>query len=251
MAARECALCGEKVGALSARLPLADGVVCSTCINWHDLTRDPSKYQNVKGADLKQYLEARKQYKKDFQITKKVTRFRDKNYIAIDEGHHLAQIVNDYFKFEDILSYELQEDGEILTKGGLGRATVGGLVFGAAGAIVGGVTGGKKSKSVCTDMRIRIALKHPVFSNLYIQFISSPTQKGGVLYRDAQKAADACFSLLKGISDTLESEKAATGSPSVSPISAADEILKYKQLLDADIITQEEFEAKKKQLLGL
>lgn len=33
--------------------------------------------------------------------------------------------------------------------------------------------------------------------------------------------------------------------------SAADEILKFKQLLDAGIITSEEFEAKKKQLLGL
>jgi hypothetical protein len=33
--------------------------------------------------------------------------------------------------------------------------------------------------------------------------------------------------------------------------SAADEILKFKALLDQQIITQEEFEAKKKQLLGL
>ena len=33
--------------------------------------------------------------------------------------------------------------------------------------------------------------------------------------------------------------------------SAADEILKFKGLLDAGIITQEEFDAKKKQLLGL
>lgn len=37
----------------------------------------------------------------------------------------------------------------------------------------------------------------------------------------------------------------------VSTSSSADEILKYKQLLDAGAITSEEFEAKKKQLLGL
>lgn len=36
-----------------------------------------------------------------------------------------------------------------------------------------------------------------------------------------------------------------------APSSAADEILKFKGLLDAGIITQEEFEQKKKQLLGL
>lgn len=34
-------------------------------------------------------------------------------------------------------------------------------------------------------------------------------------------------------------------------ISEADEILKYKQLLDDGAITQEEYEAKKKQLLGI
>ena len=34
-------------------------------------------------------------------------------------------------------------------------------------------------------------------------------------------------------------------------ISVADELKKYKELLDMGIITQEEFEAKKKQLLGL
>ena len=34
-------------------------------------------------------------------------------------------------------------------------------------------------------------------------------------------------------------------------MSAADEILKYKQLLDLGALTQEEFDAKKKQLLAL
>ena len=33
--------------------------------------------------------------------------------------------------------------------------------------------------------------------------------------------------------------------------SSADEIKKFKELLDSGIITQEEFDAKKKQLLGL
>ena len=37
----------------------------------------------------------------------------------------------------------------------------------------------------------------------------------------------------------------------VKEVSAADELKKFKELLDMDIITQEEFDAKKKQLLGL
>ena len=34
-------------------------------------------------------------------------------------------------------------------------------------------------------------------------------------------------------------------------VSGADELKKYKDLLDSGVITQEEFDAKKKQLLGL
>ena len=39
--------------------------------------------------------------------------------------------------------------------------------------------------------------------------------------------------------------------PIASASSAADEIKKFKELLDSDVITQEEFDAKKKRLLGL
>ena len=38
---------------------------------------------------------------------------------------------------------------------------------------------------------------------------------------------------------------------SVASISAADELKKFKELLDEGIITQAEFDAKKKELLGL
>ena len=54
------------------------------------------------------------------------------------------------------------------------------------------------------------------------------------------------------LSDATEEEirQAANGN-SKSTVSAADELKKYKELLDSGVITQEEFDAKKKQLLGL
>ncbi|MCL2080183.1 MAG: SHOCT domain-containing protein [Oscillospiraceae bacterium] len=50
------------------------------------------------------------------------------------------------------------------------------------------------------------------------------------------------------ISNDTSTEKETNSS---EPISAADEIKKFKDLLDSGIISQEEFNAKKKQLLGL
>lgn len=56
----------------------------------------------------------------------------------------------------------------------------------------------------------------------------------------------------KDLSDATDEEinEAANGNNN-SSVSAADELKKFKDLLDMGVISQEEFEAKKKQLLGL
>ena len=48
-----------------------------------------------------------------------------------------------------------------------------------------------------------------------------------------------------------EVEKAKKSQGNNAPVSSADELKKFKELLDIGVISQEEFEAKKKQLLGL
>lgn len=53
------------------------------------------------------------------------------------------------------------------------------------------------------------------------------------------------------IKERIEKYKMQPSIVSVNANSSADEIIKYKQLFDAGVITQEEFEAKKKQLLNL
>ena len=50
---------------------------------------------------------------------------------------------------------------------------------------------------------------------------------------------------------TKETPAAPTTIKQEVPASNADELKKYKELLDMGAITQEEFDAKKKQLLGL
>ena len=57
------------------------------------------------------------------------------------------------------------------------------------------------------------------------------------------------------IKNKMEQYKVAKVAPPTTIIqnndSAADELKKFKELLDMGVITQEEFDAKKKQLLGL
>ena len=56
------------------------------------------------------------------------------------------------------------------------------------------------------------------------------------------------------IRDQIDQIKRGKNAPTIissTPVSSADELKKFKELLDMGVITQEEFDAKKKQLLGL
>ena len=60
------------------------------------------------------------------------------------------------------------------------------------------------------------------------------------------------FDISENDFNTLEQQQSYKNQPvAAAPVSAADEIKKFKELLDIGAITQEEFDAKKKQLLGL
>ena len=64
--------------------------------------------------------------------------------------------------------------------------------------------------------------------------------------------SDMTFDISENDFNTLEQQQSYKNQPvAAAPVSAADEIKKFKELLDIGAITQEEFDAKKKQLLGL
>lgn len=80
-----------------------------------------------------------------------------------------------------------------------------------------------------------------------------PFCSGMFSYKDANNYAKALFIEIKEAMDKYqaqESEAAITSSVNIVS-SSADELKKFKELLDMGIISQEEFDAKKKQLLGL
>jgi hypothetical protein len=77
----------------------------------------------------------------------------DRNGLAIDNTRRLVMLIDATRRrtvgFEKLVSAEVMEDNVMLmtTKKGLGRVVVGGLLAGAVGAIVGGLTGRQRSKS--------------------------------------------------------------------------------------------------------
>ena len=189
----------------------------------------------------------------EFDITTNVD-----NYLYLDEEREKICIpiglVNKriepelIFNYCDILNYELLEDGNSISTGGVGRALVGGALFGGVGAIVGGSTG-HKSKQTCTRLQIKITLNDVNDPVKYINFINGSVRKDYYAYRQAFDSAQKVLSTLDIICNPKE-QLGELKDDSKNEKSIPEQIKEYKELLDSGAITQEEYNKKKKQLLG-
>ncbi len=84
-----------------------------------------------------------------------------------------------------------------------------------------------------------------------LKSVSVATSSGKIAFWFVQNKDE----VFKAITDCLIERQSKQSTPATisqeAPQSNADELKKYKELLDSGVITQEEFDAKKKQLLGL
>lgn len=147
------------------------------------------------------------------------------------------------YDLNQISSYELVENGHSVSSGGLGRSALGAVTFGGVGAVVGAVTGGKKTKNIVESLKIKINMDNIDKPVVYIDILTSKTKNNSLIYKDAIQKADEIISLLESISKSKENN----GSQPVE----VDELMKYKMYLDEGIISQEEFNKKKQELLKL
>lgn len=103
------------------------------------------------------------------------------------------------------------------------------------------------TKSVSVDFVSDVTKKYQTLARNC--FITIDCRNETVCFFTSGTAMDELFNdLMKAIDVAKNPAPAQTV---VQQVSAADELVKFKQLMDAGIITAEEFEAKKKQLLGL
>ncbi len=119
------------------------------------------------------------------------------------------------------------------------------------------IQGSKGEKSIPIKSITAIQLKAPRLTTGYIQFAYSGSSetKGGTMsavndentITFTKKELDQA----KELKQLIESLQREGNSTSNSKTSDADELLKFKELLDGGIITEDEFEVKKKQILGL
>ena len=156
-------------------------------------------------------------------------------------------IVNNTGKILDVYDNKV-----IFTSSKSTSTLVTGLVFGSS------VTQGEKT--IYYKDAVGVQYKPSSIADGYIQV---ETAAGGVSSTSSQYSGENSIQfsgkdrnaeaeiVVAYVKKRIEEIKNAPAGGIVQQVSPADELKKYKELLDMGIITQEEFDAKKKQLLGL
>lgn len=186
------------------------------------------------------------------------------NFMYSDEKKILSfkkepRIPQDFIPYSDVISAELQENGKTTHGLNIARGVGLGLVTGGVGTIVGLATGGKKKQKVELDIIIKFRNRKKEKIEYYrgkirgtdAVFKQSIVPKAialvDLINSFPEKALEQSNNQIETTEPAAE-QSTPQSSPATDPL---DEIKKLKGLLDIGAITQEEFDAKKKQLLNL
>ncbi|NMC98391.1 MAG: SHOCT domain-containing protein [Bacteroidales bacterium] len=199
--------------------------------------------------DSKEVKEAKRQYKEEMRQLANSMQPTGKIFMCAkwDDNLGVISISNTIIKYNTIRDVQVFEEVKAVTqtqgkekkKGGITRALVGGVVAGPVGAIVGGMTA--KTENNATSItsqqvtRTLVVTRDDPFNTV----LSLPyNAKLEVKLRDIL-AANTTPAVETTTVEQIESQ----------PVSIADEIVKLKELLDAGILTDEEFATQKAKLL--
>lgn len=260
-----CSWCGKKSGLFGAKYNYKGGYLCYECAKKFFLTKSvvtndsiAKNLKNMTKEECDRYLEQVHDLR--MRIDNFSPTYRLKARVQFDDDTETLMLEEEdwtktqFIKYNQIVDFELLENGGSLAKGGVGRAVVGGMLFGSTGAIVGSTT--RKQKKLCESLCIKLTLKDFEEPSYYINFIKKPVDVGSEYYKDVVKKAQDMMSKLQLITSSMsapvqeDTGKSMGGSAETNADPIA-EIRGYKALYDEGILTEEEFQQKKKQILGI
>ena len=225
------------------------------------------KYKNEVKNQLNSQQESNKKYvsetldkKKEagFILTEHVADVSDDWDILIDDHKKEFVVILSKsrtileYAFDSLVDYELYEDGRSIIKSTAeNTAFADTLLYGKAGAAAA-ATAPKEVHEYCSDVHITLVINDMKRPQIIIPLISMETLKTSVEYRfaiETAKKITAMCAVIKAnqTSKEIKEEKA----KNTDSVDQYGEISKIFELKEKGIITEEEFNMKKKQLLGL
>lgn len=224
--------------------------------------------QSVAVSNKRKAMEEKLKSLHDFSPTQKIMGNDGVTGLAIDEKRKKVVLIKNGptgielnpILYRDLLSSELFEDGETVTKTSrgsqLGGALIGGLALGGIGAIIGGLSGKTRSSEKVKRVDLRITINNTRMPLHDVNFMNIEGHKKGILYKSAMDQARHWHGLIAVLikmadsEDTREQDVVLSSKNNNSTSSLADELSKLGDLREKGILTDEEFAAQKQRLLS-
>lgn len=204
-----CINCEKEVGL--NRFTTAEGDLCSDCHKLCGYTMN-TPINSKTMTDIQKDIAANDKEKEalsQFTPTKKISKLMGLgNFIEFDEekkqwlipdGIFGGKKAPNIYRYDDIIDYELLEDGETIIKGGIGSAIAGGILFGGSHSLVGGITVGNKSKKSINSLKIKITVNHSQKPAEYINLIKYKTKVSSSIYVESYGLAQEVLFILAHI----------------------------------------------------
>ena len=158
------------------------------------------------------------------------------------------------YKFSDLINYEVYENGKSQVHGRAGSALIGGAFFGLGGLIVGSSMS-RNINEKCNQLKLIIRLNDFDCPQIVITYVDNVDwDKNGWTYRNMKENLQSVCSMLEFMLNekTLEQSSTVKQEEKTSEQkSQKEQLQELKEMLDDGLINQEDFEQKKKQILGL
>lgn len=247
---KTCAICNKKTGLINGKIKLKDAIICKKCAEKANIKQN--SFQEIidnKGISLntvKQKINEHTQIENNFNVTKKINnkiQFDDNARVLKGNFTPLGLKANEYINYDDILDVNAIIDENDIRKSGLGGAIGGGILFGPAGALVGGINSrGQVKKKAVEKLHINITLKNGTVKTLY--FIDSKVKTDSFIYKQSYDEFIKVGAKLEAI---IKDNKIKTFDTN-NQNQLIEQLVNLKNLLDLGVITQEEFDSKKEEL---
>ena len=259
--ARICSACGKKIGAFSEWQSTKNGCICMSCYQRIiPFRKDVALMTDEQANSALHVIELNDAAVSNFEETDHIGQkfsyvafFDDKsrtlllpqNVVPAFEDQHFWA-----FSYDDIISAELLQNEKKVSTNGLAMALVGGALLGGVGAIAGMASAQDSRANAGSDViDVRVKVRHytsPTFTvNVSQGGFSESDPNGTVLVSHAVELVNRLNNIAGYVDDQEMQDESVTDEGPVS------DILRFKKLLDEGVISEEEFAALKKQLLGL
>lgn len=160
-------------------------------------------------------------------------------------------------KFEEILDFEIFENGNSVISSRSGSAVVGGLLFGGLGAVAG-ASGSRTINDYCSTLKLNIYTNKVQNSVITLDFLDSSISKDDVEYEELKDIMNKVIGFLKiAREDTRQKERKEDKNVIIENVeelksnnSNLSSLKELAELKEQGIITEKEFEESKRKILS-